>query len=96
MDAQMPHNIEQVRAAIDNIDAQLISLLAERQSFVARAGEVKAGQGTQDAYDSERVESILRARREQALDAGLDPEVAERVWKELIAAFTDYEQNTGR
>ena len=61
----MPHNIEQVRAAIDNIDAQLITLLAERQSFVARAGEVKAGQGIQDAHDPVRVESILRARREQ-------------------------------
>lgn len=92
----MPHNIEQVRAAIDNIDAQLITLLAERQSFVARAGEVKVGQGIQDAHDLDRVESILRARREQALDAGLDPEVAGRIWKELIAAFTDYEQNAGR
>ncbi|MBD2763026.1 chorismate mutase [Kocuria sp. cx-116] len=92
----MPHNIEQVRAAIDNIDAQLISLLAERQSFVVRAGEVKAGRGIRDAHDPERVESILRARRAQAVDAGLDPEVAERIWKELLAAFTDYEQNTGR
>ena len=92
----MPHNIEQVRAAIDNIDAQLITLLAERQSFVARAGEVKAGRGIQESHDPDRVDSILRARREQALDAGLDPEVAERIWKELMAAFTDYEQNAGR
>ena len=92
----MPHNIEQVRTAIDNIDGQLISLLAERQGFVVRAGEVKAGQGIRDAHDPERVASVLRARREQALEAGLDPEVAERIWKALIAAFTDYEQNAGR
>lgn len=92
----MPHNIEQVRAAIDNIDAQLISLLAERQEFVARAGEVKAGQSVQDAHDPARVEEVIRDRREQALEAGLDPDVAERIWTELIAAFTDYERKVGR
>lgn len=92
----MPHNMEQVRAAIDNIDAQLISLLAERQAFVARAGELKAGQGDQAVEAPERAAEVIRSRRALAEDARLDPDVAERIWREIIASFVDFERGIAR
>jgi isochorismate pyruvate lyase len=82
-------SLEEVRAEIDRIDGALIGLLAERAAYVRRAGELKRTEA--EARAPARVEAVIARVRERAETAGLSPDVAERTWRAMIAAFIDQE-----
>ncbi len=85
--------MSEVREAIDKIDLEMVRLLAGRQRLVERAGQLKRGQGSAAVRAPSRVEDVIRTRRAAAVDAGLDPDVAESVWRSMIAAFIELELN---
>lgn len=80
-----------VRTEIDSVDADLVRLLARRQRLVQRAGELKRGQGEDVVRAADRVAQVIASRREQAVTHGLDPDLAEQVWRAMIAGFIDFE-----
>ena len=92
----LPDTLAEVRQAIDELDSQLIVLLARRQQLVAQAGRLKPKHDAQAVAAPERVVQVLKARREQAAAAGLSPDVAEAVWQAMIAAFIHFEQEVNR
>jgi len=65
------------RASIDNIDAALIHMLAERFRCTKAVGVLKATHGLPPADPSREAEQIERLRR-LAKDAHLDPDFAEK------------------
>ena len=75
------------RASIDNIDAALIHMLAERFRCTKAVGVLKAGHGLPPADPSREAEQIARLRR-LADEAHLDPDFAEKflnfIVKEVI------------
>lgn len=77
----------QLRASIDNIDAALIHMLAERFRCTQAVGVLKATHGLPPADPAREAEQITRLRR-LANDAHLDPDFAEKflnfVVKEVI------------
>ncbi len=73
----VPADLARLRASIDNIDAALVHLLAERFKFTQAVGALKARQGLPPADPSREAEQIARLR-EMAKDAGLDPVFAEK------------------
>jgi isochorismate pyruvate lyase len=83
-------SLAEVRTHIDEIDGQLIALLAEREKYVAEAGRFKKDPVA--VSDPARVEAIIARLRERAKAQGLAPEVAEKTWRAMIAAFEDYER----
>lgn len=84
-------DLSQVREEIDDLDHQIIQLLARRQACVVRAGELKERGSEGAVRDPERVNAVLAAKRQLAQAAGLSPEVAERTWRAMIDAFIDLE-----
>lgn len=66
-----------LRDSIDNIDAALIHLLAERFKCTKRVGEYKAAKGLPAADPSREQRQIARLRS-LAEAAKLDPEFAEK------------------
>ncbi|WP_203664572.1 chorismate mutase [Actinocatenispora rupis] len=84
-----PTTLTEVRTRIDAIDADLIRLLADRQSLVRAAAAFKADAQAVRAPD--RVARVVALARERAAAAGLDPTVAEAVWRAMIGAFVDLE-----
>ena len=84
-----PASLAEVRARIDAIDADLVRLLARRQDLVRVAASFKSDDRAVRAPD--RVARVLASVRERALDAGLDPAVAEAVWRAMIDAFIELE-----
>ena len=65
-----------LRASIDNLDAAIIHLLAERFKCTQQVGRLKAKHGL-PASDPQRETSQISRLRRLAEDARLDPEFAE-------------------
>lgn len=69
--------LKDLRASIDNIDAALIHMLAERFRCTKEVGLLKARHGLPPADPKREAEQIARLRR-LAQDAHLDPDFAEK------------------
>lgn len=82
-------NIDAVRAEIDALDRRIVELIAERQKWVVVAGSLKKNEDAVRA--PARVEQVIAKVRALAEEAGASPEVVERTYRALIAAFVDLE-----
>ena len=69
--------LKRLRDSIDNIDAALVHLLAERFKCTQRVGEFKATHGLPPADPGREAEQIERLRK-LAVTAKLDPDFAEK------------------
>jgi chorismate mutase len=69
--------LERLRASIDNIDAALIHMLAERFKCTQAVGRLKAEHGMPPADTAREAEQIARLRS-LAHEARLDPDFAEK------------------
>ncbi|MDO5706080.1 MAG: chorismate mutase [Paracoccus sp. (in: a-proteobacteria)] len=72
-----------LRAAIDALDADLIALLARRAALIDRAAQIKMRDDLPARIDA-RVEEVVANARRNAADAGLDPDLIEHIWRQLI------------
>jgi chorismate mutase len=73
-----------IRESIDNIDAALVHLLAERFKFTQFVGYLKAEHGMPPA-DPEREKQQIQRLRALAAESHLDPEFAEK-WFNFVVA----------
>ena len=71
------------RRSIDNIDAALVHLLAERFAHTQRVGMLKAEHGLPPA-DPAREQQQIRRLRSLADEAGLDPTFAEAFMRFIV------------
>lgn len=76
--------LHSIRRSIDNIDAALVHLLAERFKFTQEVGTLKAVHGLPPADPAREAEQIQRLRG-LAEQSHLDPEFAEK-WFNFIVA----------
>jgi isochorismate pyruvate lyase len=81
--------LEEVRDAIDALDAELVALLARRQACVERAAALKADRAT--VRDEARIEDVVQKVLAAARQAGLSPAIAEAVWRVLIERSIQHE-----
>jgi len=73
-----------IRLSIDNIDAALVHMLAERFKFTQKVGRLKAASGM-PASDPERERVQIARLRSIAMQAQLDPAFAEK-WFNFVVA----------
>ena len=69
--------LQRLRASIDNLDAALVHLLAERFKCTQEVGRLKARSGMPPADPAREAFQIGRLRT-LAHDSGLDPQFAEK------------------
>ncbi|MDE4915217.1 chorismate mutase [Methylobacterium sp. 092160098-2] len=72
-----------LRDSIDNFDAALIHLLAERFRCTQRVGELKARKGIPPSDQNREARQVARLRQ-LALQAKLDPDFAEKILAVII------------
>lgn len=76
--------LEEHRRTIDNLDAALIHILAERFRCTQQVGRLKAA-NSMPPSDPEREERQIRRLRKLAADAGLDPVFAEKFLRFIVS-----------
>ena len=81
--------LSDIRIDIDNIDRQLLRLLAQRQILKPKGDKVAV-------QASDRVAQVIANRRKEALELGLSPDVAESVWRSMIKAFIALEEKVNK
>jgi isochorismate pyruvate lyase len=84
----------QVRDNIDRIDHAIVALMAERGKYVAEAGRFKPDPAAVSA--PARVDAVIAKVRADAEAQGLDPAVAERAYRAMIAASRTTSARNGR
>lgn len=75
--------LESLRESIDNLDAALVHIMAERFRATRRVGALKATHGLPPA-DPERERRQIGRLQRLCDDAGLDGDVAHRVMRMII------------
>jgi isochorismate pyruvate lyase len=83
--------INEVREAIDCIDQKIIQLLAHRYGYVKEV--VRFKEPTEDSVVAQsRLDAVISSRRALAKKNGLNPDVIEKIYRELINYFISEEK----
>ena len=80
---EVPPELAELRHSIDNLDAAVLHLLAERFKCTRKVGRLKADHGLPPA-DPEREARQIARLRSLAVTADLDPEFAEKFLNFLV------------
>ncbi|MGA0210367.1 MAG: chorismate mutase [Pontimonas sp.] len=87
----IPPELSQLRKSIDNIDAALIHLLAERFRTTQQVGQLKAALSMPPSDPAREAAQIERLRN-LAKEADLDPEFAEKFLEFILAEVIQHHQ----
>ena len=77
------HDMKDLRAAIDALDAEIVAQLAVRAGYIDRAATLKQGNGLPARIDA-RVEEVVVKVRAEASQQALDPDLVEDLWRRLM------------
>lgn len=87
-----PHdckNMSEIRAEIDDLDRQIIALLGQRFEYVKAAAPWKRSAKEVQAQD--RFAAMLKQRRTWAEAEGLEADVIEKMYRDLVTYFIEAE-----
>lgn len=83
--------MDELRQQIDRLDDQLVLLLAKRAEYIQRAADLKRSNGMPARID-DRIEQVVNRAMANAARAGLDPQLAETLWRALIEWSIQHEE----
>ena len=78
-----------LRKKLDLIDNKMLNLLKLRANYVKKVLSLK--EFKKEIIDKKRINKILRIIKDKSIKKGVDPKITNRVWKNMIYAFIDYE-----
>ncbi len=76
-------NLKVLRDEIDDIDSQLVALLAKRLTVTTKVGELKSAEGV-PIFAPEREVTLIEKRRAQAENSGLSGDLIEDILRRLM------------
>lgn len=76
-------SLDEIRSGMDAIDREIVDLISRRVAYVRAAAKFKTSSANVAA--PERVAAVLKTRREWAEAAGLDGDVIEGLYRDLVA-----------
>ena len=89
-----PKNIKKLlilRKKLDLIDDKLLNLLKIRSDYVKEVLYLK--EFKKEIIDRKRINMILRNIKKKSIKKKIDPKISNRIWKNMIYAFSEFEFN---
>jgi isochorismate pyruvate lyase len=84
------HSIEEIREEIDRIDQEIITLISERHEFIKAIVRFKE-QTMEGIVAKERFDAVLASRRQMAGKCGLNPDMVEKLYRDMMNYFIEEE-----
>ena len=82
--------LNKLRKSLDNLDNSFIKLVKKRTSIVKRVLKLKENKN--QIVDKKRIEYILSQVRKKSIKNKIDPKITNRIWKNMILSYIDYER----
>ena len=82
-------NILSIRKKLDKLDNNLLNIIKKRTKLVDKVIENKKFK--KDIIDKKRISVILKNISKKSKKKQIDPLVTNKIWKNMIKAFIDYE-----
>ena len=79
-----------LRKKLDLLDNQLIKILKKRFNVVQNVLKLKEKKS--EIIDRKRIKIILKSIRKKSLENNIDPKITDRIWKNMIRAYIDFER----
>ena len=79
-----------LRKRLDILDNKLLSLISLRSNIVKDVLKLKNHKS--EIVDKKRIAKILNNIKKKSLKKKIDPEITNRIWKNMIFAYIDYER----
>jgi chorismate mutase / prephenate dehydrogenase len=81
--ATLPNTLDELRQQIDQLDSQLVEILAKRAALTAKVGQYKSQVGL-PIYVPEREAELIKKRRQQAEQSGVPPILVEDLLRRIM------------
>jgi len=82
--------LNHIRLKLDKLDANLLRLIKLRSKLVNEVLKLKEFKS--EIIDKKRINFILKKIREKSKKNKIDPKITNRIWKNMIWSFIDYEK----
>ena len=83
-----------LRVKLDKLDNDLLKLIKKRSSLVNKVLKVKIYK--KEIIDQKRINFILKKIKKKSIQTNIDPKITNRIWKNMIWSFIDYEKRNFR
>ena len=83
-----------IRIKLDKLDTELLKLLKKRSNLVNNVLKVKIHK--KEIIDQKRINFILKKIKKKSIQLQIDPKITNRIWKNMIWSFIDYEKRNFR
>ena len=82
--------LNKIRSDLDKLDNLFIKLIKKRTNLVKKVLLLKEKRS--QIVDKKRIRIILRNIRKKSIDNNIDPKITNKIWKNMILAYIDYEK----
>ena len=79
-----------LRKRLDILDNKLLSLISIRSNIVKDVLKLKNYKN--EIVDKKRIAKILNNIKKKSIKKKIDPNITNRIWKNMIFAYIDYER----
>ena len=83
-------NLNILRKKLDTLDNSLIKIIKKRTEIVKQVLKLKNYKN--QIVDRKRIKIILSKIKSKSIRNNLDPKITNRIWKNMIWAYIDYEK----
>tara|TARA_Y100000590_G_scaffold211117_1_gene239210 strand:- start:181 stop:474 length:294 start_codon:yes stop_codon:yes gene_type:complete len=90
MSPEKKNKLNLLRKKLDNLDNSLIKLIKSRSKIVNEVLKLKEFKN--QIIDKKRIKEILRNIKRKSIKNKIDPKITERIWKNMIYAYIDFEK----
>ena len=82
--------LTKLRKSLDKLDNSFIKLIKKRTALVKQVLKLKENKN--EIIDRKRIKFILNQIRKKSLKNKIDPKITNRIWKNMIYSYIDYEK----
>ena len=86
--------LNKLRENLDKLDNSFIKLIKKRTKIVKEVLKLKKYKN--EIVDQKRINFILRQIRKKSIKNKIDPKITNRIWKNMILSYIDYEKRNFR